>query len=267
MVDWSGYLDDLHQHLNAVYQIDDAGAVNLLLAALIDVPRTAGCWMILETDWLSRDCSPAWFAFGGTWSPESLGKIRAMRPRQANQLITQWREEPAVSRLFVEPDWQQLPRARRISEMPSLVARSLRVRVKAPRSIGALVLDQREQDRRADALAELVRRVLEDRIGARPVDPPRFVQPANFLYHAELLQRLAPWYPDWSELINALASLAIHHAYLFGRDQTAEEDWTAMGRVAADSVPVWIHAAIRYLDEHPAGGEESTSTPSAGRVR
>ena len=73
-----------------------------------------------------------------------------------------------------------------------------------------------------------------------------------------MLQRLAPWYPDWSLLLNALASLAVHHAYIYGRTETTEEDWKILARVAADSVPPWIHRAVRYLAKQRGNEEERT---------
>ena len=181
-----------------------------------------------------------------------------MRPRKANELISEWLNEPSVPRLLVEPDGGKLHRLRQISEIPSLLARSLRVRTMTPRTAGVLAVDECEQERRADTLAALTRAVIEDRVGARAQEPPVFRKPPNWLYHAELLQRLAPWYPDWSMLLNALASLAVRHSYLHNRRETTEEDWAVMARAAADSVPPWIHHAVRYLAEQPADGDERT---------
>jgi hypothetical protein len=40
-------------------------------------------------------------------------------------------------------------------------------------------------------------------------------------------------------LVNSLGALAVRHAFLFGREETAGEDWAAVARAAADSVPEW----------------------------
>jgi hypothetical protein len=212
ILDWRDRLDELNFFLNATWQINDPEVVAILAAALVSCPGTRPPWLVLETNWFSRDCSPAWFAFGGLWAPRSLAELRSLRPRQARELIREWLDESAEPRLFIECDFERLPHYARIPEIRFLLARSLRVRTMMPRSQGALTVDQREQARRADALRALTRQLAEDRARLRPEDPPAFRQPPNFFYHAELLQRLAPWFPDWNELINALASLAVHQA-------------------------------------------------------
>jgi hypothetical protein len=90
------------------HQIEDRTAIEILLSAVIPCPRTHTPWLILETNWYSRSCSQAWFSFGQTWMPSSLGELRARRPRQANDLICDWLNEPSTSRLFIEPDWNEL---------------------------------------------------------------------------------------------------------------------------------------------------------------
>jgi hypothetical protein len=257
MWNWQARIDELHHHLSAFYQIEDQEAIGILLAGLIDCPRTPAVWLILETNWYSRNCEESWFAFGGAWSPRSLGELRSMRPRRANDLIGEWRDEPVLSRLFVEPDWQQLPRSRGISEISMLVARSLRVRSMIPRTGRILAVDERERERRADQLAALTRTVIEDRIRARAQDPPVFREPANWLYRVELLQRLAPWYPDWTMLLNALATLAVRHAYLYNRSETEEDDWKIIRRVMHDSIPPWIGKAVESLSEEPADADSA----------
>ena len=256
MLNWARRVEELHYYVASTYQISDTQAIDILLAALLPVPRTPAVWLIIETNWYSRCCDSAWFSFSGTWHPRSLGEIRSMRPRKANELISEWQNKSQEPRLLVEPDGEKLHHPRQISEIPLLLARSLRVRTITPRTAGVLAVDEREQQRRADNLAALTRAVIEDRVRARPEDPPVFREPPNWLYHAEMLQRLAPWYPDWSLLLNALASLAVHHAYIYGRTETTEEDWKILARVAADSVPPWIHRAVGYLAERSADGEK-----------
>ena len=43
MLDWTGRLDGLAFHLSREYSIEDRGAIEILLAALIDCPRTPAC--------------------------------------------------------------------------------------------------------------------------------------------------------------------------------------------------------------------------------
>jgi hypothetical protein len=267
VIDWRERVDDLTHHLRSVYQIDDSEAVEILLSGLVECPRVQPVWLVLETGWYSRDCGPGWFSFGPQWDPWSMGKIRAMRPRAANELITGWLNEPSVPRLLVEPDWQQFHHPGRISEIVALLARSLHVRIVTPRTTGALAVDDREQERRADTLAALTRAVIEDRVSARSADPPVFKQPPNFLYHAELLQRLAPWYPDWNLLLGALAAIATRHAYLFNRKETNEDDWKIMARLAADSVPVWVHNLVHYLEQNPAADPGAPSATPRSQVQ
>jgi hypothetical protein len=61
-------------------------------------------------------------------------------------------------------------------------------------------------------------------------------------------------------LLNSLGSLAVRHAFLLGHEETTDEDWAAVARAAADSVPPWIQKAVKYLAEHPAVTEESAAT-------
>jgi hypothetical protein len=134
MIDWGARIDELAFHLSNQYRIDDPAAVEILLSALIPCPRTSAPWLVLETNWFSRDCQRGWFSFGGTWLPQSLPLLRTMRPRNANSLIAEWFVEPAAPRLFVEPDYdRRVPHYGRILESRFLLGRSLRLRVIATR--------------------------------------------------------------------------------------------------------------------------------------
>jgi hypothetical protein len=261
MVDWQSRFDELNLFLRSTCSIDDSEAVAILCAAALRCPRTKPVWLIIETNWFARHCENAWFSFGGYWQPRTLAELRSMRPRQANQTIVEWLDELPQPHLFVEADFERLPHFQRLHESRFLLARSLRVRTMSPRSPSALPVDEREQTRRGDILNALIRSLVEDRAQARPADPPTFHQPASFLYHCEILQRLSPWYPDWDQLITALASLAIHHAHLFGRSETTEADFKIMARVAADSVPPWIHRLVHYLDQDADPHPQPTPTP------
>src|SRR5215471_18199512 len=130
MLDWALRIDYLSHFLAMAYRIEDRQATEILLSALISCPRTPALWLVLETNWFSRDCQRAWFSFGETWLPQSLPLLRTMRPRNANRLIAEWLAEPAAPRLFVEPDYnRRLPHYSRISESRFLLGRSLRLRV------------------------------------------------------------------------------------------------------------------------------------------
>src|SRR5215831_6044267 len=98
MLDWLRRVDDLAFHLATQYRMEDRTALEILLSALVPCPRTPALWLVAETNWFSRDCAPAWFAFGGAWRPESLPLLRAMRSRNANSLIATWLNEPPQGR-------------------------------------------------------------------------------------------------------------------------------------------------------------------------
>ena len=254
MLDWAGRIEDLCDHLAREHGVDDKLAVEVLLSALVPCPRTRSPWLILETNWYSRNCYGGWFSFGETWLPRSLAQIRARSPwREIEAETKEWLEDEKAERLFIEPDWERYPRFHRLTQAQFLLQRALRVRTKRNRGDHTIrTLDEQERDRRTDELAALTRAVLEDRIGSRPQNPPAFRQPPNFLYHLELLQRLAPWYTDWDTLVALFAQLAIRRAYLYGRTETNDEDNLAMARVARDSVPPWIQKAVRQLSSGPS---------------
>jgi hypothetical protein len=162
-------------------------------------------------------------------------------------------DDPAAQRLFVECDYERYPVFHRLTQAQYILQRALRIRTRSPRTAEPLnSLDQRDQQRRSDTLNAAARYALEDHAGLRPGDPPRFVEPPNFLYHVELLQRLAPWFPDWKILVQSFALVAVRRAYLHGRAETDETDNRAMARVLRDSIPPWIAKALRPLLEGPS---------------
>jgi hypothetical protein len=225
-----------------------------LLASLIECPRTPAPWIVLESNYYSRQCQLAWFAFGEHWAPRSLGEIRARRPhRDINREISAWlTDEPDIPRLFLEPDFNRRPRTDRLAELPYLFGRCLRVHsITAPNG-ATLPVDERADQQRADQLAAYTRAVLEDRIGARGPSPPTFrTQPPDFLYFVELAQHLSGWQRDWGELASLLRTLAVRIAYLHGRPEVSEEDWPALARVARDTVPCWIRRGLEHLRTAP----------------
>jgi hypothetical protein len=255
MLDWSARLDDLMDFLKREYAVEDRQAVEILLAAgPLNCPRTPTVWMILEVPWYARECRDGWFSFGEQWLPYSLAQLRVRSPwRLVETRMNEWLEAPNEERLFIEPDYDRYPMFHRLTQARDLLQRALRLRVPTERvAIPLRAIDQRAKDRRADELAALAGRVLEDRVGARPQDPPVFHQPPNFLYHLELVERLSPWFRDWNLLVEAFAALAVRRAYLEARTETGPEEIRALARVAADSVPPWISKAVRTLLEGPA---------------
>src|SRR5262249_45987173 len=152
---------------------------------LIDCPRIQPVSLIFETSWHYRECGPAWFSFGETWKPQSLGQLRSLRPRAANQAIAAWLDQPPRPSLFVEGDFEKLHNWRRISQSPFLLGRSLRLRSVSTPHGAALPVDERRERQRADQLRALTADILEDHAGLRPLDPPVWREPPNFFYYAE----------------------------------------------------------------------------------
>jgi len=253
MLDWGARIDEVAHQLSRDWAVEDRAAIDILLSALVPCPRTPGVWLILETNWYSRECREAWFSFGEQWLPYSLPQLRARSPwRMIEALTVEWLDAAGEERLFIEPDFERYPRFHRLTNAQYLLQRSLRLRTHSNRvGHGLRALDEREEERRQDQLSALARGVLEDRVGARPPDPPAFKEPPNFLYHLELIQRLAPWYPDWETLLRTFAILGVRHACLYGRRQTEAEDHRAMARVARDSIPPWISTALGLLLNGP----------------
>jgi len=246
MLDWSARLDDLDHFLSTQYRVEDRIATEILLSALVDCPRTAGLWTVFETAYYSRDCTRAWFSFGGSWRPRSMGAIRADRPRNLHRDLTDWLEDSSP-RLFIEPDFEQPRSIGHLAELPFLLGKCLRIRARLTASVATQPVDERVDQQRADELGELTRHVLEDRISARPSDPPRWSEPPGFRYYTELAQHLGGWQRSWAELANLLRVLAVRRAYIFGRGEVGEEDWPVLQRVLRDTVPVWITRAIERL--------------------
>src|SRR5262249_3528959 len=156
--------------------------IEILLSALVPCPRIASTWLILESNWFSRSCLGAWFSFAGTWLPESLARLRTMRSRDANRLIASWLLDPSPH-LVVECDYdERIPRYRALCDSRALLTRTLRLRIISTPDGVTRPADERDQQTRADHLRALATMVLEDRVGARPPDPPTWREPAGFLY-------------------------------------------------------------------------------------
>jgi hypothetical protein len=254
-MDFASRIDDLCDHLTNAYGVDDRDLVEIFLSALVNCPRTPSLWFILEASFHAPKPYGAWFSFGEHWLPRSLEELRGrMRSwRKIDEEFRQYLEDESdQEHLFVEPEWERHPKFNR-HQAAFLIDRSLRVRHKPFRTDKPIqVLDHIQRDLRTDKNAYLTRKILEDPLNSRPVNPPKFHPPDNFLYHTEIMQRLAPWYRDWEVLVTNLGALAIRHAYLLGRDETNEEEVEILRRVARDSVPPWIVRAIRKLEKGPS---------------
>ena len=89
MLDWGSRIDELEHLISREYAVNDRMAVEVLLAGLINCPRTASIWTILETNWYSRYCEDAWFAFGGrvaaVLAAASQGALAVARNRERDQ--------------------------------------------------------------------------------------------------------------------------------------------------------------------------------------
>jgi len=259
VIDWQARIDDLCRHLSTEHQIEDRPAVEILLSALVPCPRTPVLWLILETEWLRKECDWTWFGLGQDWAL-SLSELRTMRPRYLDNQLREYTAEPKTSRLLVEPDFEHLPRYRRRSAATGLhleqcLAGCLRVRTPMPRS-ATVYVDGEIFWKRADTLRALTRHILDDPLHARPSDPPRWRLPPDFGDTVELVQKLAPWYPDWDQLITAFASLAVRHAWLYGRTETNEDDFRILARAAHDSVPPWVVRAVECLASSRGSGSK-----------
>jgi hypothetical protein len=251
MLDWAARIDDLAFHSAAHYRIENRQALEILLSALVDCPCTAPVWLILETNWYSRDCRPAWFSFGGCWAPESLPALRVLRSRDFNKLVGCWLDDRSPH-LFVECDFDgRVPRYRRLSDFRSLLIRTLRLRVVSASHGAAAPVDQRSDQQRADQLRALASAVLEDRVAARPPNPPAWIELPDFLYRVEVAVRLAGRHRDYGATAGALRALAVRRAYLFGRAQVDETDTAIVERALSDLVPPWVRRIVERLSASP----------------
>lgn len=248
MIDWDAHIDDLMHLLSVQHAINDRLAIEVLLSAAIACPRTCASWIILETPWHDRRFENAWFGLGGNiWRPTPLKKMRSTGSAKFKAIVDQWLEGDEAH-LFIEPECERYVGCCFLSEAPLVQLRSLRIRVPTTRNAGVLrTLDWHARQREDDKVRACVETILEDRIGARPDDPPKFIQPPWFLFYAELLQRLNPWFIDWRVLLITLAGIAVRHAYLHGLTETGPQQSAVLARVAADSIPPWIANALCML--------------------
>jgi len=245
-------LAELHEFLRARYGVNDAQAVDIVLTAM----RRGGPSIIIETDYPSRDCRPAWFNFGNADEiARSLSVPRIQRTQICEEILQSWIDETKTENaigIFVDSEWRRLPRvdapvvwskvgwrALMTHTYAVLLSRCVRLRTSWPRTDRAT----RSQDTiEADAreLARLTARVLDNdhRIN-RTIGPD--APPPSLFYWCELLQRIAPMQQDWDRLIHNLVAIGRGIASLYNDGRNA--DWFAVERVMRDTVPYctsWI---------------------------
>lgn len=248
MIDWTGRIDELMDHLAHEWGITDRLAVEIALASYVECPHTPRAWIAVEEEIFTDGRESSWIGFGGLWNPIGLLIKRRRYPfRKSQEKIEYLLNHTQEAQIFIEPDYEQFPVIPQVmSRSPELMMRMLRVRVPHPLTHHCLrAVDRRCQERRWSALLSRAMCVVEDRAGARPDRPPVFRMPTDFLYYAELLYRLSSFYKDWDVLVVSLAALAIRHAYLTGKEQT---DVAALNRVMRDMVQVWTTRLLRKLE-------------------
>jgi hypothetical protein len=263
----------LHGHLAARRSQRDTQATEILLAALLpqSLTRMRRPWLVLETDYLSRDTSDAWFSLGmpQTVQARSLAIPRVMRRDPGHEYIESILQERSrvVPGVFTDAEWRALqyahggwtkePRA----NYHILMSMCVRLRVAHPKG-DAGVQVEREADRLE--LARLTRRVLDSSHrtprastalavsaegGVRARDVPK-----SLFYWCELLQKVSPAQQDWESLTGSLAAIARGIALLYNDGRPPA--WDASERVLRDSVPYatgWLMA-------------EAAKAPAVGRT-
>src|SRR5215469_8494695 len=134
MIDWGERIDGLCDLIGREYAIYDRPVIEMMLAALINCPRTPSVWLILETNWFSRDCTDAWFALGESWLPVPLARLRWRLPRIVEVELTEYLDNASSQeRLFIESD-ERYPRFGNLNNMIYVLQRSLRIRTRSVRS-------------------------------------------------------------------------------------------------------------------------------------
>lgn len=262
----------IHSHLASHYGQRDTQATEILLAALLpaSLTRMRRPWLILETDYLNRDTSDAWFSLGvpETVQARSLAIPRVMRREPGHEYVEEILRERTrdVPGVFTDAEWRRVHYSGRgwTAEARAnyyvLMATCVRLRVEHPKSDYA-IRDTAAREAGRRELARLARRVMDTELRARePVDsrdhtvahrtlnafdfavvntpggntPVRDI-PKSFFYWCELLQRMAPVQQDWESLTGALVAIARGVSYLYGDGRPP--DWEAAERVYRDTIP------------------------------
>ena len=266
-IDFAARLDDLYSFLNREYSVGaeeaDQDAIDVLLAAQMSIPRQAvSPPIIIETDWLSRDCSTAWFAFGGAIIPRAVGILQERRARESAKRLDEWTAESAARGLpvvFVDPEWRTPRRWPNVRSGAGFnVGRCfqdcLRVRARSPKSLGILAVDPYGADARAAKLNHLCKQVVACQFRNSVSISPRLVVPKYYAYYCEIALKLCQGHPagaSWEWLTNTIARFAVRNAWLYGREETGEADWALAGRLLAWQVPIWTAGLLRQFAAGP----------------
>lgn len=271
-------ISELHDFLASRYGQRDTQATEILLAAQLPVAitRARRPWIILETDYPSRDTTDAWFSFGTVVPSYCLSVPRVQRHDPAETMLESWiadRQKPDNGMLFVEPEWRKLVNKSRVmnwqldSTYALLMSMCVRVRVAHPRGEIGLQLD-RTVDKQE--LARLTRRVYSDRdtmqtreqhparkpsvlapLGGHGQEADRMTVPPSFLYWCEMLQKLAPRQHDWESLTGQIASVAHGISYLYNDGRAPA--WDAAERLIRDMIPATTAWIIQMIASQKAG--------------
>jgi hypothetical protein len=269
-------IGELHEFLAARYGQRDRQATEILLACLLD-PAITGVrkpWIVVETDFPSRETDTGWFSFGSTARTRSLAVPRVERLNKCEEILSGWLDErkadPNREGIFIDAEYRRgvvlrinpinrinpagTWRAMTAALYDTLLASSIRLRVDHPRSGIALGYDNGAD---GEQLSTLTRRVLDNTFRERRVHAAEV--PASFLYWCELLQRLAPLQTDWEALTGQIAAVArnvgilYHDGRAFGKE-IAE-------RLLRDAVP---YGTRTILEESIEG--DSRKGVAASRV-
>lgn len=259
-------IDDLHNWLRNRYGVTDTQAVDVLLASRLprEITLASPPWIMLETDYPSREFSSAWFAFGGAVDPRAMAQVRVERSRVSDLMLREWLATRANNSplLVVESEWRKLPgelrgRGTRIERSyRSLQAYVIRLRTAYPKSDFALRMN-RDADR--IELERLARRVLDCSHRSPPAASmlaawERSV-PASLLYWCELLQKVNPFLCDWESLTGSLAAVARGVALLYGGER--DPDWLAVDRLLRDNIHDMTAWIMREADSKIAVGRKA----------
>ena len=276
-------LTELHRFLEAQFGHKDRMATEILLTALLPTIVTGHRrpWIIIETDWPSRDCQSAWFSFGLTdcrldgatnilttagnadrLAVRSLSTPRVQRSARCEEILQEWlalRRTDAPG-LFVEAEWRRLPTAGRGATLlmathsySVLLSQCIRLRVDHPRG-GYATLTRDEQTAVTNELRRLASRVLDcsHRALTRPmtINSQLDKQIGKLRYWLELLQRLAPLQTDWDALIGSVSACATGRDALYGEQTERRLDGGTAERLMRDMIPY----ATRTILEQTALG-------------
>lgn len=248
MIDWNGRIDDLMSFLDREWKISDRDVVEMLLAAMVDCPRTPPLWVVLETPWYDVETRHAWFSFGGLVETASLPRMRRIGfHSEAMDTAQRWLNDPKPL-VLVEPEWDKFWTANRLPQYEFVQQRALRLRTPLPKTdIAFRTLDSEDGLKLAAELAHYARKCVSDPTRDRSPNPPKFRLPPDLCYHLELVQKMSPFYRDWNLVAAMVGGMAVRRAHLYGRTETDEDDMRVISRLMADMIPVWVAILIERL--------------------